>query len=38
MSDLVISSSGLAPKCGRKWATMFSSRFLAAFSGVYVFL
>ena len=37
MSDFVISSSGLAPKCGRKCATICASRFLADFSGVYVF-
>src|SRR6476619_2281381 len=36
MSDFVISSSGLAPKCGRKWATICASRFRADFSGVYV--
>ena len=36
MSDFVISSSGLAPKCGRKCATICASRFLADFSGVYV--
>src|SRR5215218_568176 len=36
MSDFVISSSGLAPKCGRKCATIWASRFLADFSGVYV--
>ena len=36
MSDFVISSSRLAPKCGRKCATICASRFLADFSGVYV--
>src|SRR5262245_13771233 len=36
MSDFVISSSGLAPKCGRKCATICASRFRADFSGVYV--
>src|SRR5687767_8968932 len=37
MSDFVISSSGLAPKCGGKCATICPSRFFAALSGVYVF-
>jgi hypothetical protein len=37
MSDLVIPSSGTAPKCGRKCATICASRFLADFWGVYVF-
>src|SRR3970282_306556 len=36
MSDFVISSRGLAPKSGRKCATICASRFRADFNGVYV--